>query len=201
MEFAGFSRGWGAKEAVCGPLGGMPRKPREEVAGGVFHVYARGDDRRPIFIEQDDNDLYLSLLARVVRKTGWRCLGFCLMRNHVHLILETPEPNLGVGMQRLQSEFAYRWNERNDRCGHVFQGRYGAVRVKSDAQFCAVVRYVALNPETAGLCERAEQWAWGSHRMILARRTPPWLDDARLLELLSGGDPQNRERYAKLTER
>jgi REP element-mobilizing transposase RayT len=177
----------------------MPRKPREEVAGGVFHVYARGDDRRPIFIDQADHDLYMSLLARVVRLTGWRCLGYCLMRNHLHLHLETPQPNLGAGMQRLQSEFAFRWNQRYDRCGHVFQGRYGAERAKSEAQFWQSVRYVALNPVRAQLCERPEDWLWSSHRLIVEGRTPAWFDDARLMELLSsaGGDPL--ERYVELT--
>ena len=167
----------------------------------MFHVYARGDDRRPIFIEQADADLYLSILARVIRITGWRCLGYCLMRNHLHLQLETPVPNLGSGMQRLQSEFAYRWNERNDRCGHVFQGRYGAKRAKSDAQFVQGVRYLALNPVTAGHCERPEEWLWSSHRHVVdGSRAPGWFDRARLMHLLSGAGGDPLERYRELTE-
>lgn len=104
-------------------------------------------------------------------------------------------------MQRVQSEFAFRWNERHGRCGHVFQGRYGAKRAKDETQFLQAVRYVALNPVEAGHCERPEQWPWSSHRLVLARRTPGWFDDRRLMELLSsrGGDPL--ERFAGLTRR
>jgi REP element-mobilizing transposase RayT len=178
----------------------MPRKPREEVAGGVFHVFARGDDRRPIFIKQFDHDLYTSILARVIGITDWRCMSYCFMPNHLHMLIETPEPNLGAGMQRLQSEFAFRWNAEHDRVGHVFQGRYGAERAKDDPQFWWAVRYVARNPVEAGLCSHPSHWRWSSHRGVLDGTAPAWIDRRRLLELLSGGVGDPLERYLRLTE-
>src|SRR6476659_7057647 len=108
----------------------MARKLREEVAGGVQHVYARGNNRERVFFDYADRHCYLGILDRTVARTGWRCLAYWLMDNHVHLIVETPEPNLAPGMQRLHGEYAQMLNERHGRVGHVFQGRYGSVPVR-----------------------------------------------------------------------
>jgi len=117
------------------------------------------------------------------------------MPNHVHLLLETPLPNLGVGMQRLQSQYAQIFNERHGRTGHLFQGRYGSVRITSDEQLWGVVTYIAMNPVRAGLCRRPEHWRWSSHAHMLAGRPAPgWLDFAHLLGYFDGpgGEPHNR---------
>jgi putative transposase len=176
----------------------MPRKPREEVAGGIFHVYARGNDKRLIYRDDVDREVYLRLLAGTVGRCRWRLLGYCLMENHVHLVIETPDANLGVGMQWFHSGYALQFNQRHGRSGHVFQGRYGAVRVKSDAQLWAVAAYVAMNPVEAGLCDAPGEWAWSSHAATVSGRGPGWLDVGRLLGFFgaAGGDP--RERYAAM---
>jgi REP element-mobilizing transposase RayT len=167
---------------------------REEVPGGVYHVFARGNDRGRIFRYDDDRRIYLALLRRTVRRQRWRCLSYCLMVNHVHLLVETPEPNLAVGMQRLHGAYAQTFNARHDRNGHLFQGRYGAVRIESDRQLWVAVRYVARNPVEAGLCTRPEHYAWSSHREIVARRPSPQVDRRRLLVYFegAGGDPSRR---------
>jgi putative transposase len=178
----------------------MPRKPREELDGAIHHVFARGNDRRAIYVDDADRRIYLATLGRVTRRQRWRCLAYCLMPNHVHLLVETPLANLGAGMQRLHGSYAHIFNERHGRSGHVFQGRYGAVRITTDEQLGAVAAYVALNPVVAGLCDQPDRWAWSSHAATLgARRKQPWLDVARLLSFLEGlgGDPF--ERYAAIT--
>jgi REP element-mobilizing transposase RayT len=169
----------------------MARKPRELVAGGIYHVYARGNNRQEIALDDVDRRRYLALVAREVRRRRWRCLSYCLMPNHVHLLLETPDPDLDAGMQRLQSGYAQRFNARHGRGGHVFQGRYGAVRVTDDAQLMTVVGYIAANPVTAGLCDTPEAWRWSSHAATAQRRSPGWMDAGRLDELVgaAGGDP------------
>src|SRR3954454_20748947 len=101
----------------------MPRKPRVELAGGVHHVYARGNAREDIYRDDVDRRMYLHTLGREVARWKWRCLAYCLMSNHVHLLLETPEPNLGRGMQRAHGTYARLFNRRHARVGHVFQGR------------------------------------------------------------------------------
>ena len=176
----------------------MPRKRREEVAGGIFHVYARGNDKRLIYRDDFDRDAYLRLLAGTVRRHRWRLLAFCLMENHVHLLIETPEANLGAGMQRLHSDYAHQFNLRHGRSGHVFQGRYGAVRVKSDEQLWAVAAYVAMNPVEAGLCDEPEEWCWGSHAAALSGHVPAWLDIEGLFGYFAGAGGDPRERYRSM---
>src|SRR3712207_7313843 len=127
----------------------MPRKPREEEPGAIHHVYARGNNRRLIYEDDRDRALYLAMLAAVVRRHEWHLLAYCLMDNHVHLLVETPRPNLGSGMQRLHGDYALLFNRRHERRGHLFQGRYGAKRVRDDAQLVTVLRYIADNPVEA----------------------------------------------------
>lgn len=138
----------------------MPRKPRDLVDGGVYHVYARGNGRQAIFRDDRDRRLYLSLLDHVVDVKRWTCIAYCLMGNHVHLVLETPEANLPSGMQLLHGLFAQKHNLRHGRAGHLFQGRYGASRLTSDAQLERCLRYVEQNPVEAGFVERAANWPW-----------------------------------------
>jgi putative transposase len=172
----------------------MPRKPRDEVGGAVQHVYARGNAKQLIYLDDVDRSRYLALLAQAVRRYRWRCLAFCLMDNHVHLLLETPLPNLGSGMQRTHGLYAQSFNRRHGRSGHLFQGRFGSVLVTSHAQLLMTVRYIARNPVEACLCEEAAQWPWSSHGALLTSTWPAWLDAARLLGYLGadGGDPLRR---------
>lgn len=165
-----------------------------------MHVFARGNGRQDIFRGDADRRLYLLLLGQVVVRQRWSCLAYCLMDNHVHLLIETPEPNLASGMQRLHSLYAQTFNKRYGGCGHVFQGRFGAMRVKTDEQLLTVARYIALNPVEAGLCGRPGDWAWSSHAAVIGGGGPEWLDVQRLLSYLRmwGGEP--RRRYAEFVQ-
>jgi REP element-mobilizing transposase RayT len=175
----------------------MPRKPREEEAGAVHHVFARHNEQRLLYRDDVDRRRYLKLLADSVGRFGWRCMAYCLMPNHMHLLIETPRPNLGRGMQYLHGHYGRWFADRRGVAGHVFQGRYGAKRVTDDEQLWAVAAYLAANPVDAGLCASPEEWAWGSHRAITGRvAVPVWLDVARLLELLGAGESRGaRRRY------
>jgi putative transposase len=124
------------------------------------------------------------------------------MDNHVHLLVETPEPNLSSGMQRLHGHYARSFNERHGRCGHVFQGRFGSVLVRTQPQFWTVVSYIVRNPVEAGFCERPELWRWSSHAATLDSGTaPPWLSVSGLLRYFDGVGDRPRRRYAELTAR
>lgn len=138
----------------------MARAPRENLEGGIYHVSARGNDRQKIFYDDLDRERYILILGDVCRSFTWGRLGYCLMDNHVHLLLETPLGNLSEGMQRLQNRYAKRFNHRHERSGHLFGQRFYSVRVTSDRQLAAVTAYVEQNPVKAGLCETPDAWRW-----------------------------------------
>lgn len=150
-------------------------------------MFARQNEQRLLFRDKADHRRYLAMLAGVVARFDWRCLAYCLMPNHVHLIIETPAPNLGLGMQRLHGDYGRWFADRRGRRGAVFQGRYGTNRITDDEQLWTAAGYVAANPVAASLCAAPEAWAWSSHAAVAGLApVPPWLDAARLLELLSG---------------
>ena len=158
----------------------------------MHHVFARGNWRQLVFLDDRDRRLYLRLLAHVTDRQGWRCLAYCLMSNHVHLVLETPRPNLGDGMRRLHGDYARAFNDRHGRAGHLFQGRYGSNRIDGDAHLWTTIRYVARNPVKAGLCDDPRTYAWSSYGATVRGTAPAWLDVDRLVELFGGGPTTDR---------
>jgi REP-associated tyrosine transposase len=125
------------------------------------------------------------MLGSVVRRCSWRCLAYCLMDNHLHLLVETPKPNLGAGLQRLQAPYAKTFNARHGTVGHLFQGPTRSKRINDDVHLITTLRYIARNPVAAGLCAAEADWPWSSHAMLLAGTAPPWLDAARVHEHLA----------------
>ena len=150
----------------------MPRSPRENASGTVHHVFARGVAGTNVFRDDVDRRLYLRLLREVTAALVWDRLAYCLMTNHVHLLVKTPEPSLAQGIQSLHGRYAQKFNLRHERRGHLFQGRYGATRIKSDAQLRAATLYIARNPVEAGLCGTPEDWPWSDYPASLARAAP-----------------------------
>lgn len=138
----------------------MPRKKRQDEAGARHHVWARGNNREDIFGDDADRQVFLVILRGVIEVYGWRLHGYCLMRNHIHLVIETPLPNLGDGMRRLNGTYGTFFNRRYERSGHVFKRPFGSERITDEAHFAIAIEYVAKNPVTAGLCARPEEWRW-----------------------------------------
>jgi REP element-mobilizing transposase RayT len=177
------------------------KRRNEDPNGGVAHVYARGNDRCLIFRDDADRALYLRLLDDACERAGARCLAYCLMSNHVHLVIATNEGNLWYVMQLVHSRYAQAFNFRHKRVGHLFQGPYGCNVIEDDGHLCTLLRYVDLNPVQARLCDRPEEWEWSSCRALLGKTPPPrFLDVERALASYAwlGGDP--RERYAEMVE-
>jgi REP element-mobilizing transposase RayT len=162
----------------------MPRRPRFEEAGAVHHVYARGVERRAIFLDDVDRVVYLDLLGFVVREWRWDCFAYCLMDNHIHLLIRTPEPNLGLGMQRFHSMYAQQFNERHARVGHLFQGRYGSSRIRTPQRLAYVTEYIDANPVKAGFCADPSDWFWSSSGAVNSGDAPRWLRKPRALAAL-----------------
>jgi REP element-mobilizing transposase RayT len=179
---------------------GMPRLPRFESTAGLYHVYARGVRRLPIFVDDRDRWRYLGFFARVTERVRWRCLSYCLMGNHMHLLIETREPNLGVGMHRLHGSYAQYFNRRYGHSGHLFKDRYDAVPIQNDAQLWLTAAYIARNPVKAGLCRTPGDWRWGSHAAIEHDVAPKWLDVNRLWAYFGAGGGDGRQSYLDLVE-
>jgi REP element-mobilizing transposase RayT len=159
--------------------------PRNEIAGATYHVMARGVNRQTIFVDHTDYEVYTALLAAVVVRQGWHLLSYCLMPNHVHLLIETPETNLGKGMHRIQGLYATHFNKRHGRDGHLYRNRYKSPVVQTDGALVRLAGYIPVNPVRAGLTERARDWPWGSHALLNGPDFgPPWLAHRRLVERL-----------------
>jgi putative transposase len=138
--------------------------PRIEFAGAFYHLTARGNNGRLIYLDERDRESFLGLFLRVSTPLGWRCHTFCLMGNHYHFLVETPRPNLAAGMVRLNGEYARSFNRRHGRRGHLFEKRYHSVVIEREAHLLEACRYVVLNPVRAGLCDTADDWVWSSFR-------------------------------------
>jgi putative transposase len=154
----------------------VARPLRLIVADGVYHATARGIARDSIFADDRDRRAFLRVLERTISRFDWRCLSYCLMPNHFHLLLRTPRPTLSRGMAQLKSGYAQAYNRRHERIGPLFAGRYGARLVQRDAHLLEVFRYIALNPVTAGLCASPSSWPWSAHAALARERSAPrWL--------------------------
>ncbi|MFB6358685.1 MAG: transposase [Thiohalorhabdaceae bacterium] len=154
----------------------MARPLRIEYPGALYHVTARGDGRDWIYLDEEDRQAFLDLLGEVVGTFNWAVHAYCLMGNHYHLLVETPDANLGRGMRQLNGVYTQRFNRRHGRVGHVFQGRYKAILVEKDAYLLELARYIVLNPVRAGLIEEPGEWPWSSYRATAGLDPrPQWL--------------------------
>jgi REP-associated tyrosine transposase len=151
----------------------MARPLRLQAAGAHYHVGARGIDKAPVFLSDEDHDRFLVLLSDVVDRCGWRCHAYCLMPNHYHLALTTPEPNLGAGMRRLNQVYAQWFNHRHDRVGHLFEQRYWSRVLETEVDIFTVAGYILANPVRAGLAETPEAYPWSSAHAMRGLATPP----------------------------
>ncbi len=138
----------------------MPRRLRIEYEGAIYHVMARGNARQDIVHDDDDRRRWLDDLGRAVGRAGWELIAFVLMSNHFHLLVKTPRPNLGRGMQAFLSAYSLWCNRRRRRAGHLFQGRYKAEMIEDEAYYWTVSRYIHLNPVRAGLVSIRDAWAY-----------------------------------------
>ena len=139
----------------------MPRQPRSALPPfGPFHVLNRGVERRPIFLDEEDYLLFGSLLRRVIRKFEWTMYGWVQMPNHFHFVLVADLERLSRGMHFLCFRYAEAFNERYDRSGHLFQGRFKAWAFEGEADLGRICAYVFDNPIRAGLCERIDSYPW-----------------------------------------
>ena len=174
----------------------MGRRPRIDSAGALHHVTARGNAKANIFLTARDASVFLATLGTVVGDHRWTCFAYCLMPNHYHLLIETREANLSVGMHALNATYARMFNAAHERVGHVFQQRFHAEAIHADEHLMETLRYIVLNPVRAGLAEAPGAWQWSSHRAMAGACAPPrWLSRNRTLRLFGPGDADAYVRF------
>ncbi len=155
----------------------MARPLRLEYAGALYHITSRGDRREDIFESDDDFQMFLEVLGEVCERFNWVCHAYCLMTNHYHLLIETPDGNLSKGMRQLNGVYTQKFNRAHNRVGHVFQGRYKGILVEKQNYLLELCRYIVLNPVRAEMVRSAKDWPWSSYRATSGQvEKPEWLD-------------------------
>ncbi len=174
----------------------MARPLRIELAGALYHVTSRGDRRAAIYEDEEDRDSFLATLGETVQRFNWLCHAYCLMTNHYHLVVETPDGNLSKGMRQLNGVFTQACNRRHGRTGHLFQGRFKGILVDKDSYLLELTRYVVLNPVRAGMVKQAGDWPWSSFRATVGEApVPKWLAANGLLAQFGSRRSVARRRY------
>ena len=188
-------------------LAAMARKLRIQYPGAIYHVMSRGDRREDIFVDDHDRKCFVETLGATCDKTGWQVHAYCLMSNHFHMVLETPQPNLSEGMKWLLQTYTSRFNRRHKFFGHVFSGRFKAPLVEGSGNgyLRTVSEYVHLNPVRAKLIREEaplSSYSWSSYPAYLQRARSSWLRVDRVLGEfgIPGDTSAGRQRFKKLME-
>ena len=176
----------------------MSRPLRIEYAGALYHVTSRGNERKAIYLEKADFERFLEVLDEVCERFNWFVHSWCLMNNHYHLLLETPDANLSVGMRQLNGVYTIRFNRRYGRVGHLFQGRYKSILVEKETYLLELNRYIVLNPVRAKMVDQPQDWPWSSYLYTLGQvEAPAWLATDPTLQLFSYNRQQACQNFMK----
>jgi REP element-mobilizing transposase RayT/DNA-binding transcriptional regulator YhcF (GntR family) len=176
------------------------RKPRVHYQGGLYHVIARGNQRQKVFLGKEDYLKYLRLMDEYLEHHGMAVYAYCLMPNHVHILLEqAADQPLSRYMQRLQSAYTGYFNRKHKKVGHLFQGRYKAILVDRDAYLLELIRYVHLNPIRAKLEEKVGAYPWSGHAQYLgtAKENTVRIETAKVLHMFGKTEQEARKAYQK----
>jgi len=151
----------------------MPRNARQKSESGIYHIMVRGINRQDLFHDDEDRRRYLETIARMKKENRFDVYGFCLMTNHVHLLFQEKEEEISRVMQRIGTSYAWWYNSRYDRVGHLFQDRYKSEGVDNDPYLLSVIRYIHKNPVMAGLAQKPEDYRWSSCRVYYGQKEYP----------------------------
>ncbi|HIJ87321.1 MAG TPA: hypothetical protein HPP97_06485 [Desulfuromonadales bacterium] len=164
----------------------MARPLRIEYPGAFYHVTSRGNEQKDIFRSRRDREQFLSYLQTASERYGAVIHAYCLMSNHYHLLLKTPEGNLSQIMRHINGAYTTYFNIKRKRAGHLFQGRYKAIIVDADAYALELSRYIHLNPLRTGMVIMPEKYEWSSYRNFTGfSETPEWLKTGFILDCIN----------------
>src|SRR6056297_2121196 len=161
----------------------MPRARRMQSETGIYHVVLRGINKQTIFQEEEDKEHFLVSLDQYRKECGYQLLAYCLMGNHIHLLMKTENEAIGQIFRRIGASYVYWYNKKYDRTGHLFQGRFKSEVVETDEYLKAVLRYIHQNPITAGLVSTPEEFVWSSYREYIGLNDEQYVDKDAILFL------------------
>lgn len=161
----------------------MPRGPRKKSASGVYHVMLRGINSQTIFESDDDRYQFLKTLKRFVDSKKYIVYGYCLMDNHVHLLIQEFEDDISLSIKRISSSYVLWYNKKYERSGHLFQERFKSQPVEADSYFMIVLRYIHQNPIEARMCKHLLDYKWSSYKEYI--KEPIIVDTDLCLSLFS----------------
>ena len=176
----------------------MPRLPRLDITGLLQHVIVRGIDRRDIFNDEHDRQLFVDRLFSLLPETGVRCYAWALLSNHFHLLLMPTTTPLSHFMRRLLTGYAITFNRRHQRSGHLFQNRYKSIVCEEEPYLLELVRYIHLNPLRAGMVASLEEldfYPWSGHTVLIGNRKIDAQETGAILELFGGNTITARQNY------
>jgi len=173
----------------------MPRKPRIHLPGSFYHVIVRGNAGDPLFLEDSHRHHFYKLLQEGSVRFRYRIHAFCLMTNHVHLLLQVTDIPLSRLMQNLMLRYSTWFNKKRRRIGHLFQGRYKAILIDADAYLLELVRYIHLNPVRAKMVKLPDEYPWSGHLALLGKEMLPWLCADYVLSLFDSEVMNAAEKY------
>jgi putative transposase len=170
----------------------MPPPPRD-TAPGLRHVWVNATGNERYYVDNDDRVSWIRLLTKVLDHFDWRCLAFCQLSTHVHLIVSVPDTSLPLGMKQLNMAYSRDFNARHDRVGQFVRRRYGSRRIDDGRDLVATYAYVVLNPVVAGLCPRPEDWRWSSYSSTIRLSEDfPFVDGSQVVAEAGGSSEKLR---------
>jgi len=178
----------------------MARKPRVHIDGGYYHVMLRGNGGAEIFLSDDDRYHFYHLLQEGIERFEHRIHAFCLMTNHVHLVIQVGGIPLSRIMQNLSFRYTRWFNKHQSRTGHLFQGRFKALLIDEESYLLELVRYTHLNPVRAGMIEDPSAYLWSSHLAYTGAEVLPWLTSDVVLSRFSMRLDAARRGYRSFVE-
>jgi REP element-mobilizing transposase RayT len=173
----------------------MPRRAREKSESGIYHIILRGANKQKIFHEDQDNEKFIEILAKYKKVSGIKVYGWCLMGNHVHILIEQGKEEISVTMKRIGVSYARYYNWKYNSTGHLFQDRYKSEKVEDDGYLLTVIRYIHQNPVKAGMVKRVSDWKWSSCNVYYGNVVYP--EDLLDIELILGMFSEERETAIK----
>lgn len=179
----------------------MARPLRIAYAGAFYHVTSRGNEQKDVFKSRRDREKFLEYLASATERYGAAIHAYCLMSNHYHLLLETPEGNLSQIMRHINGAYTTYFNIKRKRAGHLFQGRFKAILVEADEYAAELSRYIHLNPVRAGMVENPGEYPWSSFQSYIGQgKRPDWLKTDFILRYFGKNKLDAVKKYSVFVE-